>query len=210
MEDLYVLGTSGFAREVRDVAADLGLRVTFVAESSPPEGMRIDTSDVIGEDNFATMGAVQAAIGIGGNAVRQSVFEKYRDTVHFPNLIHPSASFGLGQRDIIAGSSGVIICAGVRFTNNIQVGNACVFNLNCTIGHDVIVADYCNIAPGANLSGYVELEMGVWVGTNAAINQGSPAKRLVVGRDVMIGSGSVVVKDCESGGVYVGIPAKRR
>jgi sugar O-acyltransferase (sialic acid O-acetyltransferase NeuD family) len=210
MENLYVLGTSGFAREVRDIAVDLGFHVTFVAESTPSEGMRIDTSDVIAEDDFATMGAVRAAIGIGGNAVRRSIFEKYRGTAHFPNLIHPSASFGLGQRDIIAASSGVIICAGVRFTNNIQVGNACIFNLNCTIGHDVVVADYCNVAPGANLSGYVELEPCVWVGTNAAINQGSPAKRLIVGRDVMIGSGSVVVKDCEPGGVYVGIPAKQR
>lgn len=210
MKTLHVFGTSGFAREVRDVAADLGFLVTFVAETDPPGSMFIDASEVISEEEFATKTGMRAAIGIGGSRARKSIFEKYRTTVDFPTLIHPSASFGFRQREAIEAGSGTIICAGVRFTNNITVGNACVFNLNCTIGHDVVIADYCNVAPGANLSGYVELETGVWVGTNAAINQGNASKRLVVGRDVMIGSGSVVVKDCAPEGVYVGIPAKRR
>lgn len=210
MENLYVFGTSGFAREVRDVAVDLGFLVTFVAEGIPPADMRIGASKVISEEEFSTRTDVRAAIGIGGNGARKSIFEKYRATVDFPNLIHPTASFGFRQREAIERGSGTIVCAGVRFTNNITVGNACVFNLNCTIGHDVVIADYCNVAPGANLSGYVELETGVWVGTNAAINQGNVAKMLVIGRDAMIGSGSVVVKDCAPGGVYVGIPAKQR
>jgi acetyltransferase-like isoleucine patch superfamily enzyme len=110
---------------------------------------------------------------------------------------------------VIEARRGVIVCAGVRFTNTIAVGDFCLFNLNATIGHDVVVDDFVNIAPGAAISGNVHLETRVWIGTGAAVNQGSPGARLVVGQDAVVGSGAVVVRDCEPGGVYVGVPARR-
>jgi acetyltransferase-like isoleucine patch superfamily enzyme len=126
------------------------------------------------------------------------------------NLLHPGASFGKGQLERIERARGVIVCAGVRFTNGIEVGDFAIFNLNATVGHDCIIGDFVNVAPGANLSGYVHLHDGVWVGTNVAVNQGVPGQRLEIGAGTVIGSGSVVVKDCESDSVYVGIPAKKR
>lgn len=210
MKPLHIFGTSGFAREVRDVAIELGYSVTFVSRAVLPREEWPDGSEVITETTFATLKSPSAAIGIGDNGIRAAVFERYRGTVDFPTLIHSTASFGHGQRAAVTASRATIVCAGVRFTNGITVGDACIFNLNCTIGHDVIVGEGCNIAPGANISGYVELEPRVWVGTNAAINQGDAGKRLVVGRDTTIGSGSVVVRDCEPQAIYVGIPAKRR
>ena len=43
---------------------------------------------------------------------------------------------------------GVIICAGVRLTNNIKVGNFSILNLNATVGHDTIIEHFVNVAPG--------------------------------------------------------------
>ena len=149
------------------------------------------------------------AIGIGDNAVRQKVAQRFGKDLHFVNLIHPSASFGKGQLEAIDASRGVIVCAGVRFTNNIRVGNFTIFNLNATIGHDSIIDDYVTVSPGANISGNVHICTRCWIGTGAAVNQGKAEAKLVIGAGTVVGSGSMVVRDCESDATYIGVPAKR-
>lgn len=207
MDTIHIFGTSGFAREVRDIVDAVGKRSVFIAR------------DVAERDSFAEKGATileadlpadaLLAIGVGDNAVRAKIAARYSGR-SFPNLIHPSATLGTEQADRLATSRGVILCAGARLTNAIALGNFVIVNLNATIGHDCIVEDFVNIAPGANISGFVHLSRGCWIGTGAAINQGDAAKHLVVGAETMVGSGSVVVRDCEPNRVYVGIPAKPR
>ena len=53
-------------------------------------------------------------------------------------------------------------------------------------------------------SGVVEIGDNVFIGMNTIIE-----KNVKIGDNVVIGAGSVVTKDCESNGVYAGIPAKR-
>lgn len=207
MSTLHVFGTSGFAREVRDIASALGSKVVFVAQDAADRDSFDEQDRAILESDLPP--DAELAIGIGDNTVRAKIAERYAGR-RFPNLIHPSATMGANQAEWIGRSRGVLLCAGVRLTNSIAVGNFVIVNLNATIGHDCIIEDFVNIAPGANISGYVQLSRGCWIGTGAAVNQGTAMKRLVVGADTMIGSGSVVVRDCEAGKTYVGIPARSR
>lgn len=209
MKPLGIFGTSGFAREVGDIAGDLGLRAVYIARDRAEADAWRFPGEVVLESDVAALEDMPFAIGIGENAVRQKVSQRFASTLRFATLIHPSASFGAGQRARVEQQSGVIVCAGVRFTNNIRVGAFTVFNLNATIGHDCIVDDFANVSPGANLSGNVHVGARCWIGTNAAINQGNGERKLCIGADTVIGSGSVVVKDCDPGSVYVGIPAKK-
>ena len=209
MKSLGIFGTSGFAREVGDIAADLGYQVVYVARDEQELSAWSFSGDVMLESDLNSYQDMVFAIGIGENGVRHRVASRYRAQLKFANLIHPSATFGHMQRQIVEAKEGVVVCAGVRFTNNIQVGDFTVFNLNATVGHDAIIEDFVNIAPGANISGNVHIETGCWIGTGAAINQGGNNEKLVIGRDTVIGSGAVVVKPCEPSAVYAGIPAKR-
>lgn len=63
-----------------------------------------------------------------------------------------------------------------------------------------------SVAPGEILGAQSAVEIGnnVFIGMNAVITRG-----VTIGNDVVIGAGSVVTRDCESGGVYAGVPAKR-
>lgn len=63
-----------------------------------------------------------------------------------------------------------------------------------------------NIMPGEILGAQSAVEIGnnVFIGMNAVITRG-----VTIGDNVIIGAGSVVTKNCESGGVYAGVPAKR-
>jgi sugar O-acyltransferase (sialic acid O-acetyltransferase NeuD family) len=210
MEPLFIFGSSGFARETNDVAHALGYEATFITSSEEERDAWQGPERVLLEEEIDRYGDAAFAIGIGDNGVRRKIAGRYGGRMRFVNLIHPTASFGKGQRERIEQARGVIVCAGVRFTNGITVGDFAIFNLNATVGHDCIIGDFVNVAPGANLSGYVHLRERVWVGTNAAVNQGVPGRWLEIGAGTVIGSGSVVVKDCESDSVYVGIPAKKR
>lgn len=207
MDTIFIFGTSGFAREVRDIVAALGGDTVFVAYDAAERDRFEGPEKAILEADLQSDAAL--AIGIGDNGVRARIAARYQGR-WFPNLIHPSATMGHGQAEMVAQSSGVILCAGARLTNSVAVGHFVIVNLNATIGHDCIVEDFVNIAPGANISGFVHLERGCWIGTGAAVNQGDAEKRLVVGQNTVIGSGSVVVKDCEADKIYVGIPAKTR
>lgn len=209
MKKICIFGTSGFAREVGDIAFHLGFEPIYVARDQCEADAWALAGEVILEHDVHRLKEADFAIGIGDNQVRRNVSARYANQLRFTNLIHPSATFGIGQLAALADSQGVIVCAGVRFTNNIHVGNFTIFNLNATVGHDVICEDFVNIAPGANISGNVHIETGCWVGTGSAINQGDTETRLRIGANTTIGSGSVVVKPCDQDAVYVGIPAKR-
>lgn len=209
MNLIGIFGTSGFAREVGDIALALGHQPLYIARDQAELDAWSFPGDVILESEVDSYREIGFAIGIGENVTRQKVARRFVGQLTFANLIHPSATFGQGQRQIVEARQGIVVCAGVRFTNNIQVGDFGIFNLNATIGHDVIVDEFVNLAPGAHISGNVHIGPRCWIGTGAAINQGQGDIKLHIGADTVIGSGSVVVKACEPNSVYVGIPAKK-
>lgn len=138
MTKLGIFGTSGFAREVGDIADALGYEPIYLAADASELAVWAFDQPAILESELETLGSIPFAIGIGENRIRERVATRYRDRLSFPSLIHPTSSFGRGQRAKIEAQSGVIVCAGVRFTNNIEVGAFCVFNLNATVGHDCV------------------------------------------------------------------------
>ncbi len=209
MKRIGIFGTSGFAREVDDVASALGFTAVFVAENALERSRWIAPDDVMLEGDVERYADMPFAIGIGNNAARQRVAEQYSGRLRFPALIHPAASFGKALRPSVEVRSGVIISAGARFMNNIEIGDFTVFNLNVTVGHDSIVERFAHLTPGVNVSGYVRIGERAWLGTGCAINQGSRLQRLSIGADTVVGSGAVVIEDCASHSVYAGVPARK-
>ena len=94
----------------------------------------------------------------------------------------------------------------------IKIGN----HVRITEGVKILTHDYSwsvlkcyssdDLAPGAVLGseGPVEIGNNVFIGMNAIITHG-----VKIGNNVIIGAGSVVTRDCDSDGVYAGVPAKR-
>ena len=209
MNRVGIFGTSGMAREAGDIAWALGLEPLYVAQSEAERADWCHSGMVVLEEEVNKLSPLLFVIGIGENTVRQKVAERYSGQLRFTNLIHPSASFGRDQLERLNYCQGVIVGAGVRFTNNIEVGNHTIFNQNVTVAHDCTIQDYVHVAPGANVSGNVHIGESCWIGAGAVINQGTNDKKLFVDRGTVIGSGAVVVRDCEPFAIYTGIPAKR-
>lgn len=204
-----ILGTSGMAREAGDIAFHLGYSPVYFARDQAELDGWMFSDEVAPEADLYKYKGIPLVIGIGDNSVRQSVANRFSNEVNFSNLIHPSATFGRGQRDLIERQQGNIIAAGVRFTNNTKVGNFNIFNQSATIAHDVEVGDFVHIAPGCIVSGNVKIEHKCWIGAGTIINQGTSEKKLRIGENTVVGSGSVVISCCEPDSVFVGIPARR-
>jgi UDP-3-O-[3-hydroxymyristoyl] glucosamine N-acyltransferase len=89
-------------------------------------------------------------------------------------------------------------------TIDVSLGKHCHINLNSTIGHDTTLGDYVTVSPGVNISGNVHIGKNCYIGTNASIKE-----HINICDNTVIGMGSVVVKNIETPGIYVGIPARR-
>jgi sugar O-acyltransferase (sialic acid O-acetyltransferase NeuD family) len=200
-----IFGTSGFSREVRDICDILGYNeILFISKNSTSKTNTVCESEV----NRLTEEEFQFAIGVGDNKIRKLIYKNFRH-LEFPNLIHPSSTLGDEQRKLIETSKGIIITAGVRLTNNISIGDFCIFNLNSTVGHDCIIESFSNLAPGCNVSGNVHIKKGSYIGTNSCILQGkNSSNKIKIGKDAVVGAGAVVTKSVEAKNTVVGAPAR--
>ena len=204
-----IFGTSGMAREAGDIAWELGFEPVYVARDQYELDGYTFLDRVILESDIDRHLDIGYVIGIGDNGIRQRIAHRYAGRLNFANLIHPSVTFGHGQREVIESRRGMIVCAGVRFTNHIEIGDFCIFNLNTTVHHDVQIEDFVYVAPGVHINGNVHLATRSWIGSGVVFKHGNDDHKLHIGADTIIGSGAVVLKDCEPNAVYVGVPARR-
>lgn len=204
-----IFGTSGMAREAGDIAWALGLEPIYIARDEAELHACKFAAQLVLEQDVNQYADIPFVIGISESNIRRAVAERFKDLLRFTNLVHPTATFGRGQREVLEHCKGTIVAAGARFTSGITVGDFCIFNQNATIAHDCIVESYVHVAPGANLSGNVHLKNGCWIGAGAVVNQGGITEKRIVGENTMVGSGAVVINDCEADAMYAGVPAKR-
>lgn len=204
---IAIFGASGFSREVRDIAAALGYDEIVYIDKTKNESAG---NFVVAEDEVSLLAQADYpfVIGIGDTKVRKEIRDRYPH-LKYVNLVHPSVTFGCEQILELTKNVGNIICAGTRMTNNIQMGNFGIYNLNCMIGHDCIIEDFVTVCPGANISGNVKLSEGSYIGANACIIQGkSTAEKMTIGRNSTVGAGAVVTKNVPDNIIVKGIPAK--
>ena len=207
---ICIIGASGFGREVMDVATAAGYVDFVFLEASdghePIDGfpVQIETPERIADLSAAGW---HFAIGIGTPGPRRKIAARLRDC-HCPALIHPDASFGRNQLAVARQAVGLVVAAGARLMNRIQIGQHCVFSLNATIGHDTIADDFATVMPGVNISGNVHLGEGCYIGTGAAVIHGDNARKLSIGANATVGAGAVVIRDIPAGTTAVGVPAR--
>jgi sugar O-acyltransferase (sialic acid O-acetyltransferase NeuD family) len=201
-DEVAIFGTGGFAKEVACILHDQGRGDRLVAFHEPDEvyeprellGVPVQPQSAFDPRKH------RAVIGIGNPTLRQKVVGELPSDAVFDTLIHPTVVM---SRWVEVGA-GSVICAGCVLTCQISIGEHCHINLNTTVGHDCTFGDFCTVAPGTNISGNCDFGSRVDVGTQASFRQ-----HIRICDDVVIGMGTVVVKDIAEAGTYVGVPAKK-
>ena len=207
VDDVIVYGAGGFAREVAWLASECGANVrAFVDDDASRVGTRLNEIEVVSlEQARARFSQAKLAVAVGSPAVRRALVQKAAAAgFAFAELIHPRVE----RSRWIAFGEGSVICAGCILTTNIRFGNHVQVNLDCTVGHDVVMEDFVTLAPGVHVSGWVHIREGAYLGTGSVVINGTAEKPLVIGAAAVVGAGACVVKTVDPDATVVGVPAK--
>ena len=195
-----IFGSSGMARSVVDIADTMGFEeIVFVDRDEGIE--QVTGLPVISEDKAALLkeDGFVFGMGIGSNAVRQKIAERF-SFLPFVNMVHATASFGRGSRELLAKTQGNIIMAGAVFSGNISFGNFGLFNFNCVVGHDVHFGEYVHLGPGSFVAGNVNVGDSVYIWAGAMVrNGGGDNARTVIGENAVLGMGAVAITSVPAG-----------
>ncbi|MEP7263549.1 MAG: acetyltransferase [Bacteroidota bacterium] len=207
MKKIAIYGAGGFGREVLQLIEQINAnRPEWIFEGFFDDGIAAGTM----VNGYPVLGTVDEAnnyssvlylvIAVGNPLIKKRIVERINNPqIIYPVLIHPLVH--VDKRWVNIGN-GTIITAGNILTVNITIGEHVIVNLQCTIGHDTVIKDYCSLMPGVKVSGEVVLYENVYIGTGASI-----INQVTIGSNTIIGAGAVVTKNIPSDCTAVGVPA---
>lgn len=207
MKKIAIIGAGGFGREVKMLIEHINQK----EKKFEVIGFYDDNENFTTVNGLPYLGKIEklsevdfplsVAVSIADPQTKRNIIDSIKNPqIDFPNLIHPNVLIG---EDAVKIGRGNIICAGVIITVNIEIKDFVILNLSCTVGHDTFVGSYSSFMPTVNISGEVNIEEGVYVGTGAKI-----INQLEIGEYTIVGAGAVVAKTLPAHCTAVGIPAK--
>lgn len=180
--------------------------VGFLDDNQDTHGQEVSEITVLGGSerlsDHESLGFSHVFCPIGNNLVRTRINKVARSLgLVTPNFLHHSA---IVDSDI-APDSGVYL-----FPGAIVMPHS-FFGMDVMISMGAKVAHHTSLASGVFLSTNAAIGASIQVGERAYFGMGATAvtgKCRMVGRDTVIGAGSIVLSDVPKGAVYAGVPAK--
>ncbi len=197
MKDLFIVGAGGFGREavwtverINALAQQPLWRVIGFADDDATKATgNFEGYPLLGSPEKASKDNPGASvfIAIGDNAIRRAIYARLRGH-DFPALIDPSAQVAPTTEF----RHGTYVACEAVVSVGTEIGKFAIINARAGVGHDSVVGDFANIAPGVSLSGHTTLGADVVMGTNSCT---APGMR--VGEGAVVACGTPVLKDVE-------------
>jgi sugar O-acyltransferase (sialic acid O-acetyltransferase NeuD family) len=213
MEQIYVFGNSGFAREVAILCYSTGKYevVAFVENddhfdaNSAVASYGSYTTPVITESSFedqvkASNKKALAVIAIASGKICRKIYEKFKAYCDFPNIVHPNAKV---STDVKMGIGNVFYCDS-WISCMIEMGSFNKYLNFVTIGHECVIGDYNEFNPKASISGCVHIGDSNLFGAGSIVYQG-----LRIGSNNTIGLGAIIVRKIKDEETWFGNPAEK-
>lgn len=198
MRKLTIVGASGHGKVIADIARKNGYcEIVFLDDDENVH--ECGGYPVVGKSSEAVTVVSDVIIGIGNASIRKRIQESVLEG-QLVTLIHPDAVIAV---DVEIGA-GTVVMAGAVINPGAKIGKGCIINTCSSVDHDCVVDDYVHIAVGSHLCGTVYVGSGTWIGAGATVSN-----NLSICPDCMIGAGTVIVKNIDLPGTYIGVPAKK-
>lgn len=210
MKHLIIVGARGWGREVYNVAiatceyknGNYDIKGFLDSKTDAFEGLRGEYPPIIcAPEDYDIQEDDVFVIALGDGKWRSiyaNLIEKkggqFISIIADNALINPTAKIG----------EGCVITRYTSISDNVTIGNHVIVHGFCTIGHDAVIDDYASILSYVFLGGYAQL------GEYSTMNPKSmiiPHK--IVGKNVVVGAASVVIKNVKDGLHVLGNPAKK-
>lgn len=143
---------------------------------------------------------IEVAVGIGEPIVRKKIFEKLENNnIKIATLIHPDIYVPETTRI----GKGVIIQLGCFVSCNVIIEDHVLIQSQVNIGHNDVLKKGCVVSGLCNLAGNVTVGEYSYLGISSCYREG-----ITIGKNSIIGMGSVVLENIPDAMVAYGNPAK--
>lgn len=140
-------------------------------------------------------------VGIGYKhfEFRKTIFNSFIGKIPMANVIHPSSYIDPSCKI----GSGVFMLPGCVLDRNVVLKDNVLLNTGCVISHDSIVESHCFLSPAVKIAGFVTIGECCNIGINTTI-----IDNIKIVPYSQTGGGTVVIKNINVAGLYVGNPAR--
>jgi sugar O-acyltransferase (sialic acid O-acetyltransferase NeuD family) len=203
-DDIFIVGAGTYGAVIADLAEACGYSVAgFYDDDLSKAGKSVLGKPVLGKLDLKKDICEKAnyAVAIGDVAVHLS---KSREIIKnggiMPGLIHPKAEISKYAHI----GKACIIHALTYIWTEATIGDFSVISPNVVIAHHTTVGEGSFISTGCSIGAGIDIAERVLIGIGSTVMTG--VRR--IGRNTIIGAGSVVIKDIEDESVVAGVPAK--
>ena len=149
-----------------------------------------------------TLVGMNFALSMGNNSFRKIAFDKITNLGgNIPTIIHPKADVSkyatLGK--------GVVIHSNSVISADVVIDDNSVVSCNCSIIHSSHIGSNCYIAGNALVGAYITISDNVFIGLGAILISNKVKN---VGKNAIIGAGSVVTSSVNANTIMAGVPAR--
>lgn len=202
MRDLFIVGAGGFGREavwtverINKSSQQPMWNVIGFADDDPAKARgNFEGYPMLGSCKDASHDYPGASVfvAIGDNKIRAAIYRVLRGH-DFPALIDPTAQVSPTTEF----RHGTYIGAEAVVSVGTDIGKFVIVNARSYVGHDSTVGDFCNICPGASLSGHTKIGESSYLGSNSCTAPG-----IAVGNGCIVACGAAVLSDLADDTVY--------
>jgi len=207
-KQIILIGGGGHCKSCIDVLESMNeYEIAGIVDVKEKIGESILGYNVIGCDDdlkFLRQKYDYALITIGqikSAAIRVKLFKLLKELGYILPVIISSSAYVSKHASI---DEGTIIMHQSMINADVKIGKNCIVNTKALIEHDTVVGNFCHVSTNTILNGNVIVGNECFIGSNTTFVNG-----LSVVSNVFIGINSLVTKNLNEAGVYVGNPVRK-
>lgn len=206
MNRLAIIGSGDLGQSIQHYAVSNGFDVVGFFDDYQ-KCKYVNGSGVIGklsdiEDSFKNnlFDVLICAIGYSHLKARQDIYNHFHNDCHIPFATIVDKSCHIDKTAHIG--DGCVMFPGAFIDKGVILEDNVLLNVCVTIAHDTTVKAHTFISPRVAIAGFSTIGSRCMIGINSTI-----IDNVKIGNDIRLGGGTLVIKDLDKSGLYVGSPA---